>query len=153
MCPPQDDSHMVLHHMPKNITSGAISFRRLPLSSAFFCTCNIRQPTDEKRNLYLLFQNFMITIAWKDFSVNGKCGCEQISPASKTCCEAGEFDYFLTFMGDRKPVFLLNNFLYAFTFFDGTLITAFFPMPFTAFFPTLFSLDVFSVMEVSLLHP
>ena len=48
-----DDSHTVLHRMPKIQAPGPLLFRRSPLSLFFFCACHIRKGTPESRNLYL----------------------------------------------------------------------------------------------------
>ena len=48
-----DDSHIVLHGMPKKLLTGNNLFRRRPLSLFFVYACHIRKGTDGKRNLYL----------------------------------------------------------------------------------------------------
>ena len=50
----------------------------------------------------------------------------------------GRIRYALNFMDFLMPVFLLNNFLYAFFFLAGTLNTAFLYMPWKALAPTDF---------------
>lgn len=57
--PSCDDSHKVLHLMPKKPVPEIRSFRHLPLSAAFPCVWRIRLPTLETCNLYLL----LLTIA------------------------------------------------------------------------------------------
>lgn len=48
-----DDSHIVLHGMPKKPLTGNNLFRRQPLSLFFVYACHIRKGTYGKRNLYL----------------------------------------------------------------------------------------------------
>ncbi len=67
-----DESHKVLHSMPKDTTTDIIPFRRSPLSHIFFCLCRIRPATDESRNLYpfysiiFLFPYYVLTITLYD---------------------------------------------------------------------------------------
>lgn len=55
-----DDSHGIIHSMPKDQSSGLRPFRRPPLLHIFFCACHIGYATHELRNLYLFFSIFSI---------------------------------------------------------------------------------------------
>jgi len=56
--PSCDDSHTVLHLMPKNRPPEGGFFRRVSLPAAFFCVWRIRLSTLETRDLYPTFQLF-----------------------------------------------------------------------------------------------
>ena len=55
-----DDSHTILHGMPKKPPAGNDLFRRRPLSLSFFYACHIRKGTPGKRNLYLACYSVII---------------------------------------------------------------------------------------------
>ena len=57
-----DDSHTILHGMPKKPSAGYDLFRRQPLSLFFVYACHIRKGTPGKRNLYLACYEIIISL-------------------------------------------------------------------------------------------